>query len=165
MGGDSASDLRPICPVRQISAGGRSALRKPLDFDPDTGRVRNDIQLLNPYTDGPDAAIFKSERCDPFGQGFDEPQMTLRDDRPDAIHDMFVVHDIFKTIAYQGGIFADRQVDIDPDRLGPAFLVPMDADMGIEDQIAHKDMANRIRGRGDVKRLGYGVAGHAGDLA
>lgn len=151
--------------MKEISADGRSALGQTLDFDADRGRIGNDIQLLDPYTDSADAAIFQGERGNALRQGLDKAKMTFGDDGADAIHDVFVVDDVFKTVADGRGVLADGEIDIYANRLGPIFLVTVDADMSIEDQISHKDVPDRVHSRGDAERLGGGVAGHGCDLA
>lgn len=165
MRGDSGKVFKAIRAVRKISAGGRSGPRDALDFNPDTGGVGDDLELLDPYTDSTDPSIGQGERGDTLGQGLHEAQMALGDDGPDAVHHLFVINHIFQKIADGGCVLGHGEVDVDADRLGAVFLMAVDPYMGIQQQISHEDVPDGIGGRGDAERLGDGIAGHASLLA
>ena len=96
---------------------------------------------------------------DLFRERFDKIEMARRDNGFDVVHYVFVADDIGQRVAVGG--FMHGQVDIDADRLGAAMLVGIDADVGFQHQVAHKDMADGAGGVGDLHgRDGFGFCHH-----
>lgn len=139
--------------------------RDALDFDADAGRVRHDLQLLDADAHRPHPPVLESEAGDPFRQGFNQFHMAFRNDRADAVDHVLVIDHRFKPVADGGGVLTDGQIEIHPDGLGPSFLMPVYADMGIEAEITDEDMPDRLAGIGDTERLHIGHCGLAVQLA
>src|SRR6185312_16548625 len=83
-------------------------------------------------------------------KGFRQPDMAFGDDGADALFDHMIVHDIFQHVLGIGDIVSG-EIDIDAYRLGAAFFLAVDTDMGRQLQIADKDMADAADGAGEAR--------------
>ena len=116
---------------------------------PDALGMSQGFQLFHPHPDGADPRILETGRGDALGQGFGQPDMAFGDDGADALFDHVIVHDIFQHVLGVGDVVGG-QVDIDAHRLGAAFFLAVDADMGRQFQVADEDMADAARGAGEI---------------
>src|SRR5215475_5964955 len=81
--------------------------------------------------------------------------MAFGDDGADALFDHVIVDHILQHVLGVGDVVGG-QVYIDAHRLGAAFLLAIDADMGRQFQVADEDMADAADGAG--KARGFDLA-------
>ena len=106
------------------------------DFDPGGGRVRENVQLLDPHPRQGDARVYEAGFSDPLGQGFDQPDMAGRHDAPNRGGELFVVHHPGQIVSAHGGagqragaVILHAQIDVDADALRREVLRRMHADV------------------------------------
>src|SRR5690606_6487459 len=134
--------------MRRVPASGMMPLA--LDLDADAGGFRDDSKLFHPDAGNEHARVGKAGGSDALCQRFHEVEMSFRDDGLDAVHDARITDDVSQIVAMRR--LGDGQIDIDADGLGAALLMAIDADMGIQQQIMHKDMAHGAFGISDLQR-------------
>src|SRR3989338_2623093 len=132
---------KPLIPLplsAEVAASGMMA--DALDLDAHAGCLGNGGQFLHPDARYTHPLVLQAGTGDPLGQALDEVQMSLGDDGSDAFHHGCIADDVVEAVAMHG--FRDGEVDIDADRLGAALFVLVDADMRVEQEVAHEDVAD-----------------------
>jgi len=108
--------------------------------------VGEHIEFFYPNTDQTDTAIeLETGIRDALGEGLGEADVAGADDSPDGMGNLLIVdhrgHVLVPERSFRFAFVGDREVDIDADALSPAVLVGMNADRGIQHQVAEEHMA------------------------
>jgi dihydroneopterin aldolase len=113
------------------------------------------VKLFDADPRGLDPRVFEARAGDALGKRFRQIDMACLDDGADFLGDGLVIHHEFQPVFQRGEVF-DREIDIDADRLAAPALMAMHADMGVDLQVADKDMADGARRIGDAQGLDVG---------
>ncbi len=113
------------------------------------------MKLLDANPRGLDPRVFETRIGDTLGKRFRQIDMAGFDDGSYLFGDGLVIHHEFQPVLQRGEIF-HRKIDIDANGLTAPALVTVHADMGIQLQIADKDMADGTRRIGDAQGLDVG---------
>src|SRR5690606_33156149 len=126
---------------------------QPFDLNPDTGRVRHRLELLDPDAGAPDAPVLQEHVGDAFGERLHQMDMARLDEGADLAHHLVVAHHRAEVAVHDREGFVHRQVHIDADLLLAALFLVIDADGRGQRQVTHEDMTDRTPGVGDLQGL------------
>ena len=134
-------------------------------FDFDTGAlgVFEGIELFYPHARPPDPQIAKAGLSNTLSQGLGEFDVACGDDAADALGDVIVIDDLIQAII-QWRRVVDGKIDIDAHGLVAAVFMAIDADLGIEAEIADEDVADGLIAVSDMQGRNAQVLAHGYSL-
>ncbi len=124
-----------------------------LDLDADRGSVVDRLQFFHADTRNKDPQIFKAGSSNVLSQGFNQVDMAGRNYPLDLADHVFIANHVLDPVLDIGIAFANREIDIDADRLTTLFFMSVNADQARNQKVVDKDMPHRMCGIGNVERI------------
>lgn len=134
------------------------------DLDPDAGGILDRRKFLYPHAHCPDPVIGERNGGNPFGERFDQIDVSGLQHRLDSLDDTLVTDDIVQPVTMIA-IVHDLHVNIDAHRLSLRAFMVEGPDGGMPNKVTHKDVAYLPAGIGEHHRVqARGVAVHLSSI-